>query len=74
MALLARLNHANDLLAGHVIKTIPTNELDLCASSVPDLKAPPHSMETRSNRLAPTLTLSKWIALYAQAKATTTCV
>ena len=42
MSLLAHLNHANDLLAGHVTKTTPTNELDLYGSSVQDLKTPPH--------------------------------
>jgi hypothetical protein len=42
MALLARLNHANDMLAGQVTKTTSTHELNLCGSSIPDLKAPPH--------------------------------
>ena len=42
IAPIARLNHANDLLAGNVTKTTAPNELDLCGSSIPDLKAPPH--------------------------------
>ena len=42
MAPIARLNHANDLLAGLVTNTIAPDELDLCGSSIPDLKAPPH--------------------------------
>jgi hypothetical protein len=42
MALLARLNHANDMLAGQVTQTTSNHELDLCGSSIPDLKAPPY--------------------------------
>ena len=42
MALLARLNHANDMLTGQVTKTTSPHELNFCGSSIPDLKAPPH--------------------------------
>ena len=41
-ALPARLNHANDLLAGQVTEMSSTQELDFCGSSIPDLEAPPH--------------------------------
>ena len=34
----------------------------------------PHSMATFSNRSGPTLTISKWIARFAQVKVTTTYV
>jgi hypothetical protein len=39
LALDARLNHANDLLAGQVTEITSTHELDLCGSSIPDLEA-----------------------------------